>query len=202
MPRDDACRKCSLGELVRTTCVWGNRIKNGERAFSYSRQAEVMLVGEAPGSQEDDQGSPFVGPSGQILFSTLKRLGLPENYYVTNIVKCFPRGKPSSTHVAACKSYLQEELEQVKPRWILALGNTAWHYFGSGPITEHAGRETHLEHYTVLPALHPAAILRDPNRRSAWEADLARFVRLVAGGLVEAAPIKVSFLTDEGWEAL
>lgn len=183
--RDENCRKCALGELVRTTCLWGRQIGS---------PTGVMIVGDAPAYADDDSGVAFSGEPARLLFSTLKRLGLPEDYYVTTIVKCFPRGKATTTHVSACKNYLKEELEHVQPRFILALGNTAFHYFGNGAITEHAGREQWHDGYAawVMPVLHPSAVLRDPNRRTAWESDLGRFVNLVRGSLVDKPPVDVT----------
>lgn len=164
-----------------------------------------MIVGEAPGQLEDQRGEPFVGPSGNLLSRVLGVVGLHSAYF-TNVVKCFPNGPPSSTSVAACKDYLREEIEHVKPDYILALGNSAWHVFGRGPITEHAGREIWHETYRcwVMPALHPAAILRNPHQQPAWESDLHRFARLVRGELKQGSkpPVAVFVLGEVGWEKL
>lgn len=154
-----------------------------------------MVIEEAPGFHEDQQGSPFVGPSGKLLTEALEKVGI-RDYYVTNVVKCFPDGTPSSTEISACKGYLDEEIRTVRPRYILALGNSAWHFFGRGPISEHAGRESRSPQYDcwVMPVLHPAAILRNPNQERAWRADLYRFARLVRGELIEKPPVTTNLV--------
>lgn len=192
MPRDPSCTSCSLYQEARTVCCWG------DQRGSQAPARRVMIVGQNPGAQEDVRGVPFIGPSGEKLKDALDAVGLTD-YYVTNIVKCFSNNTPSSTHIAACKGYLDEEIRVHRPEFILALGNPAWHYFGSGPITEHAGRESRSPKYDcwVMPALHPSAILRNPNLENGWRADLARFARLVRGELVDKPPVETVLATDE-----
>jgi len=192
MVRDPNCRKCPLWEGASSVCIPGRQIGTWDG---------VVIVGEAPGPQEDLQGRAFVGPTGEKLASALEAIGL-RNAFVTNTVRCYPYRTPSSSHVAACKGYLQEELAALKPRFILALGNTAWHQFGHGPITEHAGKEVWSNVHTcwIMPALHPAAILRDPNRERSWMADLHRFARLVKDELVNQPDVKVALA--ETWDDL
>lgn len=157
-----------------------------------------MIVGEAPGREEDAQGEPFIGRSGQLLKQLLDQAGI-RDYYVTNVVKCFPNRTPSTTEIAACRRYLEEEILVQQPSYILALGNSAWHRFGRGPITEHAGKEIWSEKHQcfVMPALHPAAILRDPQKERAWSADIHRFARLVRGELVNRPDVKVHLAQSE-----
>lgn len=162
-----------------------------------------MVIGEAPGFHEDQQGSPFVGPSGKLLTDALEKVGI-RDYYVTNTVKCISDGQPSSTEIAACRSYLTEELGTISPRFILALGNSAVHQFMPGKITEIAGKETWSEkhHAWIFPVLHPAAILRDGNREKGWRGDLARFSALVRGSIIEKIPGDNYMLSGDGWKLL
>lgn len=175
MPRNPSCRACPLSAGATNVCVWGEW--RGE-------PGTLMVVGEAPGGVEDRQGRPFVGPSGRLLDSTLSSLGI-ENYYVTNAVKCVSSGPPDSQAIRACAGYLDEEIRAIRPKAILALGTTALHRLvGSGRITEQSGREVWSAAYQcwVLPALHPAAILRAPHREREWRLDLARLSRLGESG--------------------
>lgn len=201
MPQNSECQQCPLHAAASTVCVWG-RYRSGDvdaegAAGLTGTYGSVMVVGEAPGADEDVLGVPFIGRSGVLLKSALAQVGITE-YYVTNLVKCFPNGTPTSSHVAACKPYLADELHTVRPRAILALGNTAWHYFGEGSITEHAGREIWREDLNawVVPALHPAAILRSPERSKAWLLDLARFAAVARGDRVERPPVTVHVVED------
>ena len=182
--RNSECTLCPLGSQARTVCVWGRQM---------GKDTTVMIVGEAPGRQEDSEGSPFVGPSGRLLQEMLDLVGLTD-CYITNTVKCFPNGTPKPAEVKACAPYLDEEIAAVKPKYILCLGNTAMRrVIGPGSVTDKAGKEVWLEahHAWAMPALHPAAILRSPGLRSAWEADIVRFARLVKGELQEKPPVRV-----------
>src|SRR6266513_2054507 len=123
----DAVQRCTACELYRDTtqAVFGEG----------SNDAEVMFVGEQPGDQEDVQGRPFVGPAGKLLDQALDEAGIDrDDVYVTNVVKHFnfePRGKrrihkkPNAEHIAACRPWLEAELQQVQPQVIVCLGATA-----------------------------------------------------------------------------
>lgn len=195
MPQDSTCTKCRLHTNARSVCIFGRQIG--------STVSKIIVIGEAPGFQEDQQGRPFVGPSGKLLADALEKVGIT-GYYVTNVVKCISSGAPSSTEISACKGYLDEEIRAVRPAFILALGNSAWHYFGAGPISEHAGKESRSSAYDcwVMPVLHPAAVLRDPNRERGWRGDLARFSSLVRGELKDKPPVTSYLLTMTGWAKL
>ena len=128
--------------------------------------ADLMLVGEAPGAEEDEAGLPFVGRSGQLLGRLLEELGLErDELYVTNVVKCRPPAnrRPSRVEVAACHRYLTGQLEEVEPKVVVSLGNTATQALleTSSPISSLRGRQ-HLSPSgrQVLPTFHPAAGLR------------------------------------------
>jgi DNA polymerase len=147
-----------------------------------------MLVGEQPGDQEDLAGEPFVGPAGQLLRGALEEAGLnPAEVYLTNAVKHFkwePRGKrrihekPNREEVLACRMWLSEEIETVKPHLIVALGATAaGTLLGSAArVTRDRGRffESSLAPLVTL-TVHPSSILRAPDS-AARELARAQFV--------------------------
>lgn len=154
-----------------------------------------MVVGEAPGPQESAQGSPFIGPSGAELESALRKVGVA-GAYLTNVVKCLPPrspAKPKAGEIKACRSYLDAEIAHIKPTAILALGETAWHRLGGhDKITVSEGKEIWSDKYDcwIMPARHPAAILRAQGMRSAWLLVLHRFARLTQGTLHDDPPVE------------
>lgn len=166
------CRGCHL---------WVNATQTvfGEGSIS----AEVMLVGEQPGDQEDRQGHPFVGPSGKLLDSALEQAGIDRNrVYITNAVKHFKfvvieRGrrlhkKPNAGEIRACNPWLEEEIRLLRPRVIVALGATAAQALLGKHfrVTEHRGEPMPSElAEAVIATVHPSAVLRarDPDREQA-----------------------------------
>jgi uracil-DNA glycosylase len=185
--RDDAarCRRCDLWKR-------GTQTVFGEGPSS----ARLMLVGEQPGDQEDLAGEPFVGPAGQLLRGALVEAGLdPAEVYLTNAVKHFkwePRGKrrihekPNREEVLACRMWLTEEIENIRPQLIVALGATAaGTLLGSSvKVTKDRGRffESALAPLVSL-TVHPSSILRAPDSAARKEArdqfvkDLKTFAR-------------------------
>lgn len=160
------CRACPLCE-GRTHTAFGEG----------NPHAQVLLVGEGPGKQEDLQGRPFVGPAGQLLDKMLAAIHLKrEEVYIANVVKCRPPGNrvPLPEEVAACLPYLRAQTALIRPKIILCLGATAARYL-CGPqvrITQDRGRWIEKKGVLLLPTYHPAALLRDPaKKREAW-ADL------------------------------
>lgn len=161
------CQLCALA-AGRTRTVFGVG----------SRTARWMLVGEAPGAEEDRRGEPFVGRAGKLLDAMLAALGLARNeVFITNIVKCRPPGNrdPKPEEASACRPYLSRQIELLKPQLILALGRVAaQELLGvETPVGRLRGR-VHPgpgEHPTVV-TYHPAYLLRSPiAKRSVW-ADL------------------------------
>ena len=155
-------------------------------------KAEVMLVGEQPGDQEDLAGAPFVGPAGKLLDRALEEAGIDRGTtYVTNAVKHFKwkaRGtrrihdKPSWTEAMACRPWLDAELALVKPRALVLLGATAAQAFlgKSFKVTQQRGKALDSELADlVLATIHPSAILRAENRDELF-AGLVDDLRLVA----------------------
>ena len=159
------CRGCDLW-VNATQTVFGEG----------PRTADVMLVGEQPGDQEDRQGHPFVGPSGQLLDAALEAAGIDRSrVYVTNSVKHFKfvvieRGrrlhkKPNAAEVRACTPWLQEEIRLVKPRVVVALGATAAQALLGKQfrVTQDRGRPIPTEFAgAVVATVHPSAVLRAP----------------------------------------
>ncbi len=173
----EAAAVCHGCPLWRT----GTQTVFGEGA----RNAAVMLVGEQPGDQEDQQGAPFVGPAGRLLDDGLEQAGIDRSLaYVTNVVKHFkwqPRGKrrihqkPSWSEIAACRPWLDAELEVVQPRVLVCLGSTAAQALLGRQfrVTKQRGdlMETDLAP-NALATIHPSAILRmeDDEREAEYRA--------------------------------
>lgn len=162
-----ACERCRLCEK-RTNTVFGV----GDRS------ADWMLIGEAPGENEDKQGEPFVGQAGKLLDSMLRALLLArgENVYIANVVKCRPPGNrnPEPDEVARCEPYLQRQVALLKPKLIVALGRVAAQNLlkTAASISSLRGRVHRYEDVPVIVTYHPAYLLRSlPEKAKAW-ADL------------------------------
>lgn len=173
------CLKCPLGH-TRTKFVFG--VGNPG--------ATLMLVGEAPGADEDLQGEPFVGRAGQLLNKILEAIHFRrDEVYICNILKCRPPGnrKPQSNEVDQCLPYLRKQIALIKPKLILCLGLTAAENLlkTTESLGNLRGRVLHYEGTPLMVTYHPAALLRNPNwKRPAWEdvqAARALHDRLVAG---------------------
>ncbi|GIK75237.1 MAG: uracil-DNA glycosylase [Chloroflexota bacterium] len=167
------CRRCPLA-VGRIHAVPGEGNLN----------ALVMFVGEGPGADEDRQGRPFVGRSGQFLNETLARLGIARtDVYITNVVKCRPPDNrdPLPDELAACDDYLARQIEIINPRIIVTLGRISMRrWFPEGGITQLHGRVRNIGRGRIAMAMfHPAAALRNPQWRSAFEQDMARLPALI-----------------------
>ena len=160
------CRKCVLCE-TRTQTVFARG----------TGRTRVMFVGEAPGADEDRQGSPFVGRAGQLLDQILDAAGFDrDSVYVANILKCRPPGNrdPRPEETAACTAYLEAQIELVNPKVICALGRHAAQFLTGkpdAPMGQLRGRIFYYrERIMVLPTYHPAALLRNPDwKRVVWD---------------------------------
>lgn len=136
----------------------------------------IMVVGEAPGREEDAQGRPFVGRAGKLLRATLNNLGAKE-VYITNVVKHRPPNnrKPKEKEVRACSKYLLLEIEAVKPKVILALGSTACYFFtGDKKVGEAFDKDYEFKGVKVVVGYHPAAVLRNPNLKGRFEEQIKK----------------------------
>ena len=171
--RIKVCRACPLAQ-ARTHAV------PGEGDYS----ATVMFVGEGPGSEEDRQGRPFVGASGQFLTESLAQLGIRRtDVYITNVVKCRPPNNrdPLPNELNACSGYLDRQVELVNPRIIVTLGRYSMRrWFGDASITRIHGQIRNIGHGRVALAMfHPAAALRNPQWREDFARDLTKLPPLI-----------------------
>jgi uracil-DNA glycosylase len=173
-----ACESCRLCEK-RTNTVFGVGDRN----------ADWMLIGEAPGENEDRQGEPFVGQAGKLLDNMLHSLALARdtNVYIANVIKCRPPGNrnPEPDEVARCEPYLQRQVALVKPKLIIALGRFAAQSLlkTDASISSLRGRVHEYEGVPVIVTYHPAYLLRSlPDKAKAWtDLCLARDTWLAAG---------------------
>lgn len=145
--------------------------------------ADLVLVGEAPGAEEDAQGEPFVGRAGQLLNKILEAIRFKrEDVYICNILKCRPPNNrdPLPEEVALCEPYLWKQLELIQPKVILCLGRIAAQVLlkTSESLTALRGRVHDYRGIRLMVTYHPAALLRNPNwKRPAWE-DVQKLRRL------------------------
>jgi uracil-DNA glycosylase family 4 len=174
-----ACTKCPL-HTSRTQGVFG--VGN--------REAQWLVVGEAPGAEEDRRGEPFVGRAGHLLDAMLKAIGLSRgrNVYIANVLKSRPPGNrdPKPEEVAACLPYLMRQIELLRPRVMLAVGRIAAQNLlaTDAPLGRLRGKVHHFGEFNtpLIVTYHPAYLLRTPSdKRKAWE-DL-KFARSVFQGL-------------------
>ena len=165
-----ACTACALCDSRRQT-VFGVG----------SEQAHWMVVGEAPGEQEDIQGEPFVGKSGQLLDNMLQALGLTrgeaepaQQVYIANTLKCRPPGNrnPAPDELAQCEAFLIRQVQLLRPRIILAMGAFAVKSLlrSTEPVGKLRGRVHHYQGVPLIVTYHPAYLLRNPaDKARAWD---------------------------------
>ena len=157
------CTKCALC-ATRTQTVFG----------SGNKQADWMLVGEAPGQHEDEQGLPFVGNAGLLLTEMLRAIGLTrEEVFITNILKCRPPSNrdPHADEVESCNDYLQRQLKLIQPKIILAIGRIAAQTLlkTDAPLARLRGKVHTFNNTPVVVVYHPAYLLRSlSEKRKAW----------------------------------
>lgn len=146
--------------------------------------APVMLIGEGPGRNEDEQGRPFVGASGKFLEELLAAAGLQRaQVYITNVVKCRPpeNRDPLPAEVAACAGYLERQIELVDPRVIVTLGRFSMaRWFPVERISAIHGQARQFGARLVVPMFHPAAALHQPKIRPQLLEDFAKLPQLIA----------------------
>ncbi len=185
--RCEACTACDLAASRDQVVVWRGAV-----------QAPLLFIGEGPGADEDRQGKPFVGLSGQLLDRLLTAHGFtPQDYHICNLVKCRPPGNraPTAEEVAACKPLLRQQFLFVQPKVICLLGASAYQYFtgDSQGISKVRGRWIESNGYAIMPTYHPSFILREPGQRDLLWQDMAQ-VRRKLEELGELPPL--SFLPD------
>jgi uracil-DNA glycosylase family 4 len=166
------CLKCGLGR-TRKKFVFG--VGNPK--------AEIVVVGEAPGADEDEQGEPFVGRAGQLLNKILDAIHFKrEEVYICNILKCRPPNNrdPQAEEIDCCEPYLWKQLELIKPKLILCAGRIAGQSLlkTNSSLAQLRGRMHDYRGIPLMVTYHPAALLRNPNwKRPCWE-DVQQFRKL------------------------
>jgi uracil-DNA glycosylase len=159
------CTRCKLHKQGRKQIVFGVGNPN----------AELMFIGEAPGADEDLQGEPFVGRSGQLLTNMIKAMGLSrDGVYIANIIKCRPPGnrQPESDECETCSPFLLRQIEAIQPIVLVALGAVAAKTLLAinAPMSELRGRWFDFHGHKLAVTYHPAFLLRDPRqKKEAWK---------------------------------
>ena len=154
--------------------------------------AELLFIGEGPGAQEDRQGRPFVGPAGSFLDDLLQSIGMSrEQVYIANMVKCRPPNNrdPMPGEIAACRKYLDRQIELIDPLLIVTLGRFSMARFLPGQsISRVRGRLRQVDGRRIFPIMHPAAGLRRQEMRAAIEEDFGRIPALLDVLRMQAEP--------------
>lgn len=167
------CTRCLLAKS-RSRAVPGEGPEN----------AVLMFIGEAPGFHEDKSGRPFVGAAGQFLEELLASINMNRtDVYITNVIKCRPPGNrdPLLNEIEACQSYLDRQIELIRPRMIVTLGRFSMaRAFPDARISSVHGQPRKIEGVLYYPMFHPAAALHQPKLRSTVEQDMARIPQLLA----------------------
>ena len=175
----NACRPESLEELAARLqgcslcplCEQRNKVVFGVG----NPQADVVLVGEAPGREEDEMGFPFVGEAGHLLDRILFAMKLSrQEVYICNVIKCRPPNNrdPQDEEIAACEQFLKQQLAAIRPRIIITLGRFAAQTLlqTKDPIGRLRGHWYEYEGVPLMPTYHPAYLLRKPGgKRDVWE---------------------------------
>lgn len=172
MIRDELgdCQRCKLSG-TRTKIVFGVG----------PALAPIMFIGEAPGADEDRQGEPFVGRAGELLDKMIEAMGWGRgDVYIANVLKCRPPGNrnPEPDEVAACRLFLDAQIQAVRPRVIVTLGKPAAHVVlaTDAPISALRGRWHEHRGVKVMPTFHPAFLLRQPDRKRDTWSDLKQVI--------------------------
>jgi len=187
-----SCRECQLGQMR------GNAVPGEGPA-----DATIMFIGEAPGFHEDRQGRPFVGAAGKFLDQLLASIDLERSdVFIANVIKCRPPGNrdPQPEERAACRPYLDRQIELIRPRMIVTLGRFSMaRYFPGATISRIHGHEKVSGGVIYYPMFHPAAALHQPRWRPMIEEDMRR-IPLLLEKLKAIAPEEV--VVDDSFEQL
>jgi DNA polymerase len=164
------CQRCKLSK-GRKNIVFGEG----------NPYAKLMFVGEGPGGDEDIQGRPFVGEAGQVLNSLINKRGWKrDEVYIANIVKCRPPGNraPEEDEIATCRPFVERQIEIIRPKVIISLGNVATHsLLGIKiPISKARGNFFSYKDIPVMPTFHPAYFLRNPKEKHLTWADTEKVI--------------------------
>ena len=189
---DHDCELCPLHEYTERVCVMG----------SGNPKSRIMIVGEAPGGEEERTGRVFSGAAGKLLDRALDRAGLSrDELYVTNAVKCRPpeNRTPERFEAKVCADeYLAKEIEEIRPTHILLLGNSALTAVArKSGITKHRGVRLEVKGHpssrTIMAAFHPAYALRNPGIHPTLQEDIRRFARAIKGEF-QVVPVKKKYV--------
>lgn len=174
------CTKCDLCK-TRTHAVPGEGNPN----------ADIVFIGEGPGFYEDQQARPFVGPAGKFLDELLASIGLKRaDVFICNVLKCRPPGNrdPLPGEIEACKPWLDQQLEAIKPRVIVTLGRFSMNrYFPGQSIGKIHGQPKRIDDVTVMPMYHPAAALHQGSLRRTIEQDFKKLPGVLQETLTDEA---------------
>lgn len=172
------CKECHLGYTERKNVVFGEG----------NADAELLFIGEGPGKDEDEQGRPFVGRSGQLLNRVLAQVGIDRaDVFITNIVKCRPPNNraPTPQEAATCMNlFLFNQIKIIRPKIICPLGSIALNSLMGKPcsITQLRGKALQWEEYIVMPTYHPAYILRNQSQALTWLEDFKALKNALSKG--------------------
>jgi uracil-DNA glycosylase len=167
------CTKCDL-------CKGRTKAVPGEG----NPRTKILFIGEGPGFNEDKQGRPFVGPSGQLLEDLLRNIGLKRSdVFITNVVKCRPpeNRDPLPGEISACNDYLDRQIAALQPLVIVTLGRISMSkFFGGEKISAIHGRARKMNGYICIPMFHPAAALRTESYKIALREDFKKIPIVLA----------------------
>lgn len=167
------CQRCQVLAKNRTKVVPGSGME----------QADIMFIGEAPGWHEDQQGLPFVGPAGLFLDELISSINLRrDQVYITNVVKCRPPGNrdPLPLEIQACRSWLDRQIELIRPKMIVTLGRYSMAmYFPGKSIGKIHGTALKKDNVIYYAMYHPAAALHQQSLRQTIQADMLKIPSLL-----------------------
>lgn len=175
MKNNPDCELCGLCNVAQTICIPGRG----------KRKAEVMVLGEAPSYMDDKSGRIFSGHDSILLSDTLAKFGIRMNdFYLSTVIKCkTPKRSAKASEIKACKPYWQEDLEKIKPKYVLLLGSVALKaVLGKAKITELHGTVVEKDGIKYFPVYHPNIAIRDPRKSGFFETDIRGFVELITKG--------------------
>ncbi len=173
------CVKCPL-HMSRTQTVFGGG----------NSEADLLIIGEAPGLYEDELGLAFAGKAGDLLDKMLQSIGLcRDEVYIANIIKCMPPDSrdPTTLEIEECSSYLKQQIAAVAPKLIVSLGRLAGQFILSKKLTLNAMRQT-VHYYEEIPCVisyHPEYLLRNPRDKSFAYSDLLRIKKFLVASAAD-----------------
>lgn len=209
--------KNAAGKLVQKRCYYSDECGLWRTAThvcvpcrGQEKRPKLMLVGEAPGNQEDRANQPFVGPAGQTLTDALEEANIPpEDILITNLVRCIPRSgrsvrAPTEDEIEVCSRYLNSEIDRSRPVIIVPMGNTAADWFlGKGKISQRRGRVYEQIQVgdrqapaTIMPTWHPAYVIRNRAAMEDLVGDLRNAYRRAVGARNPEEFLKIETITS------